>query len=323
MPTGQGGVDIVNIAQINGVTPAMGTGALSTGTSRVTLATDDPGVVSLASIASTSAAGADIGNDQVKTKKLDTLVIFPAVTAATAVSSTVSPGDIVLASYEVLSWPNFTVWVKNAGGGAGGIKFRSSAAVDVSSYIWGTHQENGKYSTSYIKTTTGVGTTNTDSIYYQPFLNTGITGIGYGYKYKKIIFELDANPLWSVASNASVASSYFFRFITTSPSQVIVFYFDNASNFYLQTRTYDLTDKTHATNFLGLIGNHKYKVVLDLTDSTNCKIYKDGVDMGGTMTAFTNKYISIDATTGFYVGAYSTSAQANAGIRNFKMWLET
>jgi hypothetical protein len=119
MPTGQGGVDIVNIAQINGVTPAMGTGALSTGTSRVTLATDDPGVVSLASIASTSAAGADIGNDQVKTKKLDTLVIFPAVTAATAVSSTVSPGDIVLASYEVLSWPNFTVWVKNAGGGAG------------------------------------------------------------------------------------------------------------------------------------------------------------------------------------------------------------
>jgi hypothetical protein len=59
--------------------------------------------------------GEDSGNDLRKVKKVDTLVYTPAKTAATAVDDT---EDEILASVEVLSYPSFSIYVKNVGGGS-------------------------------------------------------------------------------------------------------------------------------------------------------------------------------------------------------------
>jgi hypothetical protein len=61
--------------------------------------------------------GEDAGNDYRKTKKDDTGVYFPAPTEGTAVDD--AGTDIVCASTYVLNLPNFSVFVKNAGGGTG------------------------------------------------------------------------------------------------------------------------------------------------------------------------------------------------------------
>ena len=60
-------------------------------------------------------AGEDAGNDWRKIKKEETAVYNPAVTAGTAVDET---EDVVCASTYVLNLPNWSVWVKNAGGGS-------------------------------------------------------------------------------------------------------------------------------------------------------------------------------------------------------------
>lgn len=60
--------------------------------------------------------GEDDGNDWRKVKKEEIGTYSPAKTGPTAVDET---PDIILASVEVLSFPNFTIWVKNVGGGTG------------------------------------------------------------------------------------------------------------------------------------------------------------------------------------------------------------
>jgi len=62
-------------------------------------------------------AGEDAGNDWRKVKKEETAVYNPAVTAGTAVDD--SADDVVCASTYVLNLPNWSVFVKNAGGGTG------------------------------------------------------------------------------------------------------------------------------------------------------------------------------------------------------------
>jgi len=62
-------------------------------------------------------AGEDAGNDWRKVKKEETAVYNPAVTAGTAVDD--SADDVVCASTYVLNLPNWSVFVKNAGGGNG------------------------------------------------------------------------------------------------------------------------------------------------------------------------------------------------------------
>jgi hypothetical protein len=209
-------------------------------------------------------------------------------------------------------------------GGAGGIKFRSSAAVDVSAYIWGTHQENGKYSTSYIKTTTGVGTTNREVISHQPFLNTGITGIGHGYQYKKIIFEFDMNPSWNTVGN-TVAPVALLRFITSPPDTYIAIYCAVRTSMVMDLITSDLTSIYSAKNIsaLMLTGWHKYKIVIDFLSTANCKVYLDNTDLLFAVPGYTNKALVINSTTTLYTCTNNFSITANAGIRNFKMWLET
>jgi hypothetical protein len=209
-------------------------------------------------------------------------------------------------------------------GGAGGIKFRSSAAVDVSNYIWGVMQENGKYSTSYIKTTTGVATANRDFISYQPFLNTGITGIGYGYKYKKLTVDFDSFSLLENVANIVVADHGFFGMLTTTPSQKIHCYLE-APNLIFQDATFsDSVQKYIGKNIsaISLCGWHSFKFVFDYLEHSNCKLYMDGIDLGLVMPEFTNKAMVLDSTTILYVGSYSSFWPANASIRNFKMWLE-
>jgi hypothetical protein len=73
--------------------------------------------------------GEDSGNDWRKTKKEEIATYSPAKTAGTAVAGAY---DIVLASVEVLSYPNFTVSFLNVEGGTGDVldSFRLQASPD-------------------------------------------------------------------------------------------------------------------------------------------------------------------------------------------------
>lgn len=60
--------------------------------------------------------GEDSGNDWRKVKKEEIATYSPAKTGGTVVDET---PDLILAALEVLNMPNFTIWVKNVGGGTG------------------------------------------------------------------------------------------------------------------------------------------------------------------------------------------------------------
>lgn len=77
--------------------------------------------------------GEDAANDWRKVKKQSIAVYTPAATMGTAVAA--AP-VIVLASTEVLSYPNFCIYLKNAGGGGGGPLTDANVQVSPDGTLW-------------------------------------------------------------------------------------------------------------------------------------------------------------------------------------------
>lgn len=100
-----------NVDQIGGSAVNVNGGAKDNGTQTVILATDDPAVTSLAVMDDWDSG------DTCKTTKSAVGTYSPAATTGTAVAAVAAE---VLASVEVLGYPNFSIWLKNAGGGGGG-----------------------------------------------------------------------------------------------------------------------------------------------------------------------------------------------------------